>query len=320
MVLIPQCNIVMGQFEIDYLAEVNIVSTWRNLTDTATIKFPKQIKYQDKPIDQVLFTGDAVKIDLWFDSYGLQPVVNKPLFDGFINTIQPKRPAQIECDDAMYNLKKKGVEPKGWKDTTINEILKYIGITNFKTFGEMHIGEFSISDHENNVGRVLAKIKECTKFPVFFRNGVLNFGNEYDSSTAAIIELEVGKNIVKHDLEYVKKESINLEVNVVNHLLSGKKTKYKAGFSGGDSRTLNVYNMSPESVKLIAEQEISKKRFDGLKGKLTVLGNEFRQGDIVSLVDPVDGEIVGKYFTDQVETFSGANGLYQVLETGPKAA
>lgn len=320
MVLIPQCNITMGQFEIDYLAEVNIVSTWRNLTDNATIKFPKQIKYQDKPIDQVLFSGDAVKIDLWFDSYGLQPDKNKALFEGFINTIQPKRPAQIECDDAMYLLKKKAVTPKGWKDTSINEILKYIGITKFKTFGEMQIGEFGISDHENNIGRVLAKIKEYTKFPVFFRNGVLNFGNEYDSSTAAIIELEVGRNIVKHDLEYIKKESINLEITVVNHLRSGKKTKYKAGVSGGDNRTFNVYNMPPESIKAIAEQELSKKRFDGLKGKVTVLGNEFRQGDIASLIDPVDGEIVGKHFIDQVETFSGATGLYQELETGPKAA
>jgi hypothetical protein len=312
MVLIPQCNIEIGVFQLDYLAEVTINSSFKNLTDLANIKFPKPIKYQEKAIDQVLKSGDSVLIQLGFD-------VLKTSFEGYIKTIQPKRPVELECEDLMWQYKRKGVEPKSWKDTSVKEVLQYLGFSNPKMFGEMQIGGFAITPLENNIAKVLAKLKEHTKFPIFLRNGILNFGTEYDPS-APVLELEVGRNIVKHDLEFIKKEDTNIQITATNHLKNGKKVVKKYGVSGGDTRTMNFYDVSETFMKQTAEKELSKKRFDGLKGKITVLGNEFNHGDIVKLTDPVDGEIVGSYYIDEVETKSGAKGLFQELTTGPKAA
>ena len=137
MSLILKCRITITQspttaypdrgntYVIDSVNEVQIKSSWKDLTSTAHVVLPKNVAVQnldgsqfnliDKPTyipvvgtTPVLLRGDQIKIELgyryqnsnniWVEQYNTE-------FKGWVAKINPKTPLEIECEDNMYLLK-----------------------------------------------------------------------------------------------------------------------------------------------------------------------------------------------------------------------
>ena len=92
----------------DFCNEINIESSYDNLTDTASLIIPKKIRYVKEDGEEVnsitrgsnpLFTiGDAASIKIGYDS------VLKPFFTGYISGIRTKFPLRFELEDEVREL------------------------------------------------------------------------------------------------------------------------------------------------------------------------------------------------------------------------
>ncbi len=107
-------------YTMDFVTDIEIESTWKNLTTTAKLTFPKNI-YVKTPTGlvswvtqdmyantknntpPVLLRGDKISISLGYFSQQGTPLNEE--FNGFITKINPKLPLEIECQDNMWLLK-----------------------------------------------------------------------------------------------------------------------------------------------------------------------------------------------------------------------
>ncbi len=127
-------------FTLNFVHECKIHSSWKNLSDTCKLIFPKKIYIQDEfgglydlsGQSQVgdnglpqrnmyagtasnfaspfFLRGDKVKVSA---GYWSSPNPNddmKVIFEGFVARINPKMPLEIECEDNMYLLKQAKVK------------------------------------------------------------------------------------------------------------------------------------------------------------------------------------------------------------------
>jgi hypothetical protein len=104
---------------LDYATEIEIVSTWENLTDTCNITMPNRIRAINSAGVHTNFIVagsaplwkrlDPVIIRLGYqykdDSDNLITQIN-PVFSGRIRKILPDKPLQFECEDSMIDMKR----------------------------------------------------------------------------------------------------------------------------------------------------------------------------------------------------------------------
>lgn len=132
-------------YTLDFLTHCEINSTWKNLTTTAKLIFPRNI-YISTPqgnvswvntpayvpngnnLPPILLRGDRISISLgyYYDpSSGYITQINEE-FNGFITKINPKAPIEIECEDNMWLLKQCKVPDMVFPATmNVQDIVKY---------------------------------------------------------------------------------------------------------------------------------------------------------------------------------------------------
>lgn len=90
-------------FELDFLNEVEVQTSYDKMTDTAKVMFPRNINYDGKNVfvgESALFKRkDAIKIEL-----GYSPKF-RTVFEGYITKVGAGNPIVIECEDKMFLLK-----------------------------------------------------------------------------------------------------------------------------------------------------------------------------------------------------------------------
>lgn len=91
----------------DFVNDVEIKSSFKNLTDTATIVIPRKLKWKEKPLidglHSIIKRDDKVKIELGYYTNGTQGL--RLVFDGFVKRLVPNAPITIECEDYMFAVK-----------------------------------------------------------------------------------------------------------------------------------------------------------------------------------------------------------------------
>lgn len=309
-------NIEIGKFKFDYINEVENTSSWKNLTDTATIKLPRKLVTKDNQLLQdVVKKGDKVVIKLGYDDKLEQ------VFTGYIAYIKATIPVEIKLEDEMFMLKQKSVKPTSWQKASVNDVLKYVGISKFRTFGNIDLGTFQIDDKIKNITGVFDKIKQQYGINFFYRNDTLIAGLPYDKENASTYSFSFIYDIISHDLEYRKKEDVRIKVKAICNYLNGKKEIVELGDSDGEEHTLNYYNLDRTALKARAEAEMDKLKYEGYRGKFITFGMpKVSHGDIVDVKDSEYPERSGKFYVDSVRTTLSPNGgLRQEIELGPKA-
>lgn len=106
-------------YQISHVKDINIQSSYKNFTDTATITIPKAIvssalnnslgieiarripvDFEQRSINEFFKIDSYIEVFLGYDGN------YKPAFRGYIREVKGDAPVQIVCDDMMYYLKK----------------------------------------------------------------------------------------------------------------------------------------------------------------------------------------------------------------------
>lgn len=277
-------------YEFTYVKNVEISSSYKSLTDTATIVMPKKVFTDTKSFDLNLFTKangeektihDFFKVENFIEIFLGYDDDYKPAFRGYITGVQSDVNAVITCQDAMYAFKKvKAVKNNDVQDKKDN--LNFVAVNpaanvdsfNPKTFFEKRIKElnlpFKVNALDENLGNIvisrnhsLAQVFEMLKdkgiytyFKTEITGPVLTITNNPQQHTANELSGFIDRNFIKSPLAgSLVKKLINEGLN----LLSSQLNKAVQSVAGGFSGRVNLrfrYNIIED--KLVVVNESSK--------------------------------------------------------------
>ena len=310
--------IQIGNFEFDFINEVQIESSWDTLTDTCTITLPKKLKWKGKSIvegaNAVFKIGMPVFVFLGYD-YKFELV-----FEGFLTRIEPKLPLKLYCEDAMWNLKQTEVKALSQKNATVKSLLSDYYKGELKTF-DADLGKFRIQNA--TLANVFEELDKNYSLKTFFRNGILHVGTPYllTANDRNKHQFDFEKNVISADsLEYKGKDDSKIKVKAISHnSVTNAKIEVNVGDETGELRTINKVDLTEEQLKEEAIRQIDLLKYEGFRGSFESFGEPFvRFCDIVELTDPNIQERNGSYFVKSVNYSFGMNGYRQNVEIDRK--
>lgn len=306
------CHISIGERlqPFDFCTEIEVRSSYRNLTDTATITLPRQIRFEqdniylpDVELKDVVKPGDSVSIALGYDNELIEE------FTGFVRAVHAELPIVIECEDAMYRLKRITVS-KSWRSIQLRDMLREIVPTDIeiKTV-DMQLGKFRIA--KATVARVLSELRERYGLFSFFRNGVLHVGFAYSFAERNEHRYHFERNIVSSSLEYRERDHEPVEVRAISILSDNSRVEVTVGEPGGSSTTMHQYNIDDEeTLRKLAEEFLERINTPRYQGTFTAFGSpSVQQGDIVDLQSSHYPDRQGRYLVEEVITTWGQSGF-----------
>jgi hypothetical protein len=212
-------------FTFNFVNDVGISSSWDNLTDTAKIKLPRKTYFQTGNSDKITWGGDSTsistqlyadqqngtapvlargdKVSIWLGYWTKEQGQQLPVsYTGYITSINPKIPLEINCEDSMFILKqalcpnmvfpasqwsltggngKKGIiqylianpanNPPQQVLNALADIVVVNGVGTSESI-ETNIGDFRTLNE--TIAQVLQRLRKDYKIESFFRNHDLN--------------------------------------------------------------------------------------------------------------------------------------------------
>lgn len=192
---------------LTFLNEIEINSSWQNLTDTCKIILPRKTYIKDDKGNRVnwfgkvfygndefgtstppiIQRGDKIKVELGYNYPTADKAENIDMnivFDGYISKINPAMPIELECEDRMWQLKQIKVANKVYsnKDYSVQSMIQEmlnaqpetsdITLVTGSLIGqkiETNIGdEFRTQD--DTIASVLERLKKDAHINSYFRN------------------------------------------------------------------------------------------------------------------------------------------------------
>lgn len=314
------CEIEAGKLFFEYVHDVRIKSTWKQLTDTCVIAQPRALKTkQGLGIGDILKAGDNVLVKLGYN------FANQQRFTGFVSRYTANTAvAEIHCEDEMWKLKQT-VLNKSWKSTTVQEVVEYIKSETGSTWEYDILGDSveigAVKLEKISAAKVLEKLKTDFYQTCFFRKGKLIVGKPYEPEPTKRrkVVLEYGRNVIDwKGLEYKRRDELRINVTAISNMPDGKKKEVKVGDSDGEQRTLNFYNLSEQALKQQAEALLERLKYEGFRGKVPLFGQPMvEHGDVVVIKNERYPNKEGEYFIDAVDIEFNTK-YRQVVELGLK--
>ena len=306
-------NITIGKYLIDFITEVEVISSWENMTGTAKITLPENVKWEDKSIyageSPIFKPKDEVSISLGYD------YDNRTLFEGYLSRVRIAAPLVLECQDMMYDIKNKAIKGVSFKDAKLSDIVGQFMTTPYEC-SNINIGKFVIKNA--TFAEVLAEIKKDFGVQAFFKNGTLYVGTPYSllAKTAKTHAFDMERNVAdSSQLEYVRYDEIKLKVKAVSMNSDNTKTEIEVGDADGEIRTLHYQDKSQAELKQLAEIDLEKLKYEGFRGSFTAFGEPFVQfGDVVRLSSTKYADRNGSYLVKAVTYTFGTGGYRQKIE------
>ena len=96
----------------DFVNNVSIKSSFKNMTDTAQITLPRKITWTTKTgqklslingVKSIIQRGDKIKIELGYYTNGTAGL--REVFNGYVTKLVPNAPVIIDCEDSMFVIK-----------------------------------------------------------------------------------------------------------------------------------------------------------------------------------------------------------------------
>lgn len=343
------CKIQIGALKpIDFVHEVKIVSTWQKFTDTCTITLPRKIRVLQagavRELPELISVGDQVVVQYGYDGQ------LRTEFTGYVSALKPGTPFQIECEDAMWLLKRQALN-WSWRTVTLKELLQYVLQKNdlsevpILELGSLNLGKYTIKGATG--AQVFDSLRSQFGIRCFFRGGVLVAGDPYQvqgkpAEHKYCFSGQSG-NIISSDLTYSLADDVALHFHGISYLKGGKKievdeggstktgkvkgdtgqtvTAFSKGIPTGELRTIVAYGLNEAELRAYVKSQAARLRYDGYRGGLLSFGLPTAEhGDVAVLTDPEYPERAGSYFIDEVEKTFGVNGSRRKIKLGPKAA
>jgi hypothetical protein len=303
----------------DFVNQVEIETSYENLTDTAKITIPRKLNFDGNPIavgvNSIFKRGDSVKIEL-----GYFPDL-RTVFEGYISKVNPKTPIELECEDKMFILKTTIISKYSKTTVKLKDLLKDIigNVVEFRTILDVELGSFKISN--SSVAKVLDTLKSDYGFYSYFVDGVLNVGLAADASDTKTIEYKFEEVIIDDSsLEYQRIEDMRLKVKAVSIKSSdNSKIEVEVGDEDGALKTFYTQNATQAALKVFADTKLSEWKYEGFSGSFTTFGEPYiRHGDTAKLISDKFPEKNGLYEVVSVKRSFGMDGYKQDIELGIK--
>lgn len=314
------CNITIGSLQFNAIADVSIESSWQNFTDTAKVKFPRALYYLrngkpisiEKPIQELVKTGDKVSIQLGYNRVYAQE------FTGYVSR-SPRAtfPYEIECEDEMWQLKRKKVsisEP----NATVRQILEAIAPGYEIDCPDERYGKISLVDVTPIT--VLNELRKTAGLYSFFRNGRLVCGLVYADPkvTDVVANYAFGKNIINNNLQFVSGEDIRTIIYAQSTGADGVVTRAAVGEEGGNVIRRDIQgDYTQEQLEAQLKREYDQlKVTGGYDGELKSFGFPFVvHGQTVRVQDTIYEKRDSNHFVDTVKVnFSPTDGYRRTLK------
>lgn len=315
------CKIQIGDLLFDSFSTISIKESWRLLTDTAEITMPKDLHYYDgsklKPIGSLrekIKTGDKVIIQL---GYNRQLITR---FKGYVaRSPQPTLPILIECEDEMWQLKRKQVSVS-IADATVLQIIKAAAPGYVLNVVDEIYGDFSML--QTTPAKIFDELKKNAGIYVFFRNGVLTAGKVYSDERVpdTVANFKFGENIIDTSLKYISPEDTKLKIYGSSTQANGTIVREEVGEEGGDIVRINLPGgYSKESLKKLLERRYNlTKNQGGYDGSLTTFGFPVvAHGQPVRIYDDIYEQRDTTHFADAIEIKASlSDGYRQIIDIG----
>jgi len=321
------CRISIGKYTFLRCNEVVIEKSTALVQDTARIKLPltavlpvKNVPVTTIELAKTLKIGDKVNITLAYNE-----VYNKTEFVGYVKRINPGMPLEIECEDAIWLLRRKNIK-KSWAQVTLKQVLEEIvsgtGIELSGNIPEMILKPYGLKDIDGAFA--LQKIADEYGLKVYLKpDGKLWAGLSYTENSGKVnycINGEESNVITANELKWRSKDDVKIKVKGVNIRKDNTRTEVELGDENGSLRTLFFYNVqSKKELENLAKQELNKLKFDGYEGKITTfLIPEALPGMTANLTDEIFTDRSGSYYIESVKTTFGTSGARREVELGIK--
>jgi hypothetical protein len=313
-------TIQIGTQSFDYVNELEVVSTWDKLTDTATIRLPKKARFEkDGEIIANLISGENPLfkrgLSCYIDSgYSGQSARR---FEGYLSKIIPDSPLKLELQDSMYLLKQKTIKAYSKEGLTLKTLLKDItkGIIEVEINQNFTIGKYAITTA--TIAQVLEHLRKNYGVVSYIRDNKLQSGFAYplqQIDNVKIVEINIDNvGIDISDLYYNRDDDERIKIKAISIYPDNTRSEIIEGDTDGGERTQYFYNLSVEDLKIQAKERLKKIKFTGYKGSFTTFINPIiRHGDAVKIIsDKPDRE--GVYMVKKVVTRSGVEGGRQTV-------
>jgi hypothetical protein len=313
------------------VVQVDIESTWQNLTDTCIIQVPNNFKREGRPItvgDTGFFKrGDKVEVQL-----GYFPTLTTE-FTGYIRKIFVDNVIKIEVEDASYLLKQ-STKTFSAKAVTAESLLADISPIEYQT-EDAQLGKFRIT--RVTPAQVLAELKKKYGLVSYIRNEVLRVGLAYYLDEGRELEFDLEKTVIENDLEFIDVNELKPTVLGINSKDDNTIVEKWAYYEAGKTEP-TIADKKPEGYeqtdKISISEEVSettledlitntlKRRIStGIRGSFkTFLQPSVQHGDRVKLKSRKFPEKEGTYLVKKVVKSFGLSGGRQEITLDTKIA
>lgn len=318
-------------FELDFINEVEVSTSYDKLTDTAKVTFPRNVNYDGKNIfvgrDALFKRGDSILIEL-----GYNPKL-RTIFNGYITNVGSANPIVIECEDKMFSLKNSNITYPPIKGTithghpskkypngkvlkkpiivtdtiTLDQLLDYMIPEDIKyeiivnnsngngTTKDVNLGNFRAT--KVSITEILDTLKKEYGLYSYFRNDTLYVGLPSDASKSNTEEFAFEETIINgDDLIYQQADDLNIKVVAISMNSDNTKKQIEVGDSDGSQRTYYTYNASDADLKVFANLKLTEVKYTGYEGKFKTFGEPYvRHGDIAKITSKKFPEQDGFY-------------------------
>jgi hypothetical protein len=328
MYLFLQCEVTIGKVTMLNVHHIETKSSWKELTDTATITLPRNLKYKDDRIDQLIKRYDPVTIKVGYNGNMVTEFV------GYVREVEPNVPVRVHCEDEMLMLKGGTVYNKIWKKAAIADIINTIAPAYPK---KVISGKIDYRAQNKSAAQILLDLREYGIFTYFKTiDGVrtLYCGFAYDFTFDEHI-YHMQKNVRSNDLKYrlkvdPTKDEPGVRAKAVAKLPDGKKQVeyYPSQDTKGEEVEIVLGELAgTEAERKKALQQYAKALFmqynvDGYRGSIHGFAIPvIRHGDTITIQDAIYPEREGKYMCDATQTIFDVDAvkLERISTLGAKA-
>ncbi len=326
------CRITVGELVLQSANSIEIVSSWKTLGDTCTVKIPSRgvlragSKLENVSFGEYFKTGTRIKVELGYDGK------LRTEFEGYVAKILPKQPFELLCEDEIYQLNRSDSITKSYKTVKLKSLLEELVplVSVDPQLPDITIENFLIE--RATKAQVLQELKEKYGLAVYFREGKLHAGLAYFEQVNSLAKLHLQKNVVSDELQYQLDTDVRLKVKVIVMGSDNGKYSFEIGDQDGEVRTLHYQYRGPlrkktqglenqlkEQYTPLAQNDLQQFKFTGYRGSLTAFGLPYVvHSQSVEVEDGRYSERKGSYLVDEVRTSWGTGGFRRQITLGPK--
>jgi len=307
------------KFVLKKPTSVTVESSWKMLTDTATITMPRNVYmdgqkgYEKMRIKDILVAGDPVSIDLGYNGQYVHE------FSGYVTRVSADVPIEIQCEDEMFVLKSIPVNAS-FQKVSLQKLLETILPDRDIDALEVNIG--TIRFVKTTVAKVLEFLKDEYSLFSYMKGKQLVVGKVYaDDIVKNVHRIVLEKDVVSHSLSYRNRDDIKIRIKAVSTLPNGSKLDVTVGDEEGEERQLSYYGIEVKAeLEKLALEDLKKYKVDGFDGTADVYGLPLIQhGDIVALTSTQYPERSASYFVERTKvTFDDQPQYRRNVQLGDK--